>query len=32
MFDDKFFEDWPDNQAQKVMDQVANGQSFHRIK
>ena len=28
MFDDKFFEDWLDNQAQKVMEQVANGQSI----
>ncbi|MFM8341510.1 MAG: hypothetical protein ACKN9F_04755 [Methylomonas sp.] len=28
MFDDKFFEDWLDNQAQKVMDQVANGKSI----
>jgi len=28
MFDDKFFEQWLDNQAQKVMDQVANGQSI----
>lgn len=28
MFDDKFFEDWLDNQAQKVMVQVANGKSI----
>ncbi len=28
MFDDKFFEDWLDSQAQKVMEQVANGQSI----
>ncbi|MDP2902892.1 MAG: hypothetical protein Q8N96_07250 [Methylovulum sp.] len=28
MFDDKFFEDWLDNQAQKVMEQVAGGQSI----
>jgi hypothetical protein len=28
MFDDKFFEDWLDNQAQKVMEQVASGQSI----
>ena len=28
MFDDKFFEDWLDNQAQKVMEKVANGQSI----
>jgi len=28
MFDDKFFEDWLDNQAQKVMEQVTNGQSI----
>ena len=28
MFDDKFFEQWLDNQAQKVMDMVANGQSI----
>jgi predicted RNase H-like nuclease (RuvC/YqgF family) len=28
MFDDKFFEQWLDNQAQKVMEQVANGQSI----
>ena len=26
MFDDKFFEDWLDNQAQKVMEKVANGE------
>jgi len=28
MFDDKFFEDWLDSQAQKVMEQVANGQGI----
>jgi uncharacterized protein YhaN len=28
MFDDKFFDEWLDNQAQKVMDQVAYGQSI----
>lgn len=28
MFDAKFFEDWLDSQAQRVMDQVANGQSI----
>ncbi|MCX7102411.1 MAG: hypothetical protein NTX38_13260 [Methylobacter sp.] len=28
MFDDKFFEDWLDSQAQKVMEQVAGGQSI----
>ena len=28
MFDDKFFDEWLDNQAQKVMDQVANGQTI----
>ena len=28
MFDDNFFEQWLDSQAQKVMDQVANGQSI----
>ena len=28
MFDDRFFEQWLDSQAQKVMDQVANGQSI----
>ena len=28
MFDDKFFDDWLDTQAQKVMQQVANGQSI----
>jgi uncharacterized protein YhaN len=28
MFDDKFFDNWLDNQAQKVMEQVANGQSI----
>jgi uncharacterized protein YhaN len=28
MFDDKFFDEWLDNQAQKVMDQVADGQSI----
>jgi exonuclease VII large subunit len=26
MFDDKFFDNWLDNQAQKVMEQVANGE------
>ncbi|MFI3197637.1 MAG: hypothetical protein QX196_04860 [Methylococcaceae bacterium] len=26
MFDDKFFDDWLDSQAQKVMEQVASGQ------
>ena len=28
MFDDKFFDDWLDAQAQKVMEQVASGQSI----
>ncbi len=28
MFDDKFFEDWLDSQAQKVMEQVASGQGI----
>ncbi|CAK0762016.1 hypothetical protein CCP3SC15_270032 [Gammaproteobacteria bacterium] len=28
MFDDKFFESWMDSQAQKVMEQVASGQSI----
>ncbi len=28
MFDDKFFEQWLDNQAQKVMELVVNGQSI----
>ena len=28
MFDDKFFDDWLDSQAQKVMEQVANGLSI----
>ena len=28
MFDDKFFDDWLDSQAQKVMEQVASGQSI----
>ena len=28
IFDDKFFEDWLRSQAQKVMEQVANGQSI----
>jgi len=28
MFDDKFFDNWLDNQAQKVMEQVASGQSI----
>ncbi len=28
MFDDKFFDNWLDSQAQKVMEQVANGQSI----
>ena len=28
MFDDKFFEQWLDNQAQKIMDMLANGQSI----
>ena len=28
MFDDKFFDDWLDAQAQKVMEQVAGGQSI----
>ena len=28
MFDDKFFDDWLDAQAQKVMGQVASGQSI----
>lgn len=28
MFDDKFFDDWLESQAQKVMEQVAIGQSI----
>jgi len=28
MFDDKFFEDWLDNQAQKVMEKVASGEGI----
>jgi len=28
MFDDRFFDDWLDTQAQKVMEQVASGQSI----
>jgi len=28
MFDDKFFDNWLDSQAQKVMEQVASGQSI----
>ena len=28
MFDDKFFDDWLDSQAQKVMEQVASGQGI----
>ena len=28
MFDDKFFDDWLNTQAQKVMEQVASGQSI----
>ncbi len=28
MFDDKFFENWLDSQAQKVMEQVASGQGI----
>ena len=28
MFDDNFFDDWLDTQAQKVMEQVASGQSI----
>jgi hypothetical protein len=28
MFDDKFFEDWLDSQAQKVMEKVANGEGI----
>ena len=28
MFDDKFFDDWLDSQAQKVMEKVANGESI----
>lgn len=28
MFDDKFFDQWLDNQAQKIMEQVASGQSI----
>ncbi len=28
MFDDKFFDNWLDTQAQKVMEQVASGQSI----
>ena len=28
MFDDKFFEDWLDSQAQKVMEKVASGEGI----
>jgi len=28
MFDDKFFEDWLDNQAQKIMEEVASGEGI----
>ncbi len=28
MFDDKFFDDWLDNQAQKVMEKVGNGEGI----
>lgn len=28
MFDEKFFEEWLDSQAQKVMDKVANGEGI----
>jgi hypothetical protein len=28
MFDDKFFDDWLDNQAQKVMEKVAGGEGI----
>jgi len=28
MFDDKFFDDWLESQAQKVMDKVANSKAF----
>ena len=28
MFDDKFFDDWLENQAQKVMEKVASGESI----
>ena len=28
MFDDKFFDDWLNSQAQKVMEQVAGGQNI----
>lgn len=28
MFDDKFFDDWLDTQAQKVMEKVANGEGI----
>ena len=28
MFDDKFFDDWLDNQAQKVMEKVASGEGI----
>ncbi len=28
MFDDKFFDDWLDNQAQKVMEKVGDGQAI----
>ena len=28
MFDDKFFEDWLDTQAQKVMEKVASGEGI----
>ncbi len=32
MFDDKFFDNWLDSQAQKVMEQVANGQSISAVQ
>ena len=28
MFDDKFFDDWLDGQAQKVMEKVASGEGI----
>jgi len=32
MFDDKFFDNWLDSQAQKVMEQVANGQIISPVQ
>ena len=32
MFDDKFFDDWLDGQAQKVMEKVASGEVIRQQK